>query len=207
MIATITDRRFASTEPISSLDEQLSDSELVRRAQADPMQFADIYERYIQKVYNYAYYRMGDPSEAEDLTARVFVQAMNHLPRYRDRGIPISAWLYRIAHNLIANWHRDNGRRKIVPLDDHVSHAIQAEEPERATENREEQAQLLRAVRELPPIRQQLIILKFVERLSNAEIGKILGRSEGAVKSLYHRTLLALRRMMQKQAEPDENDE
>ena len=132
---------------------------------------------------------------------------MNHLPRYRDRGIPISAWLYRIAHNLIANWHRDNGRRKIVPLDDHVSHAIQAEEPERATENREEQAQLLRAVRELPPIRQQLIILKFVERLSNAEIGKILGRSEGAVKSLYHRTLLALRRMMQKQAEPDENDE
>ena len=185
----------------------MSDAELVSRAQADPMKFADIYERYIQKVYNYTYYRMGDPSEAEDLTARVFVQAMNHLPRYRDRGLPISAWLYKIAHNLIANWHRDNGRRKIVPLEDHVAHAIQAEEPEHATENREEQAQLLSAVRELPPLRQQLVILKFVERLSNAEIGTILGRSEGAVKSLYHRTLLSLRAMMQKQTETDENDE
>lgn len=201
-------RPTPATERRPRLDDQLSDAELVAQAQEDPQRFARIYERYVQKLYSYVYYRTGDTSDAEDLTARVFVQAMNHLPRYRERGIPISAWLYRIAHNLIANWHRDNGRRKVVPLDDHVAHSLQAEEPETVTESREEHARLLDAVRQLPPERQELIILKFVERMSNAEIGKVMGRSEGAIKSLYHRTLLALRDYMKKhQGTPEDSSQ
>ena len=146
------------------------------------------------RIYNYIYYRTGNQHDAEDLTARVFYRAMRHIINYQDRGLPISAWLYRIAHNLVANWHRDNSRRKEIPLDDgHYSLQNKAPHPERTLEISEEHEALLMVVRKLPPERQQLLVLKFVERLSNAEIGRIMGRTEGAIKSLYHRTLITLR--------------
>jgi RNA polymerase sigma-70 factor (ECF subfamily) len=107
--------------------------------------------------------------------------------------VPFSAWLYRIAHNLVANWHRDRSRKQEIPLEDLPVLPAKADHPERNLVRSQEQDALLRLIRRLPPERQNLLILKFVENLSNAEIGKIMGRSEGAVKSLYHRTLLALR--------------
>ncbi len=166
---------------------------LSRATQGDPEAFGILYQRYVGRIYNYVFYRTGDFYDAEDLTERVFLRAMRHLPRYRDRGLPFSAWLYRIAHNLVANWHRDNSRRKEVPLDDQVLISHHADHPEQELLVNEEKERLLRVMHGLPPERQQLIILKFVEHLSNAEIGQIMGRSEGAVKSLYHRTLLSLR--------------
>jgi RNA polymerase sigma-70 factor (ECF subfamily) len=118
---------------------------------------------------------------------------MRHIINYRDRGLPFSAWLYRIAHNLVANWHRDNSRRKEIPLDEGVLSFQRSEHPEHELLRNEETENLLQVVRCLPADRQQLLILKFVEHLSNAEIGQVMGRTEGAVKSLYHRTLLAIR--------------
>lgn len=171
----------------------MSDAELVALAQKDPEEFRLIYERYLRRIYSYVYYRTGNNHDAEDLTARVFLRAMNHLPRYKSRGLPLSAWLYRIAHNLVANWHRDQSRRQVVALDESIAPQLNTEAPESTAVTRQERDQLLTAIRDLPPDRQQLIILKFVERMSNAEIGQIMGRSEGAVKSLYHRTLLSLR--------------
>ena len=73
---------------------------------------------YVERIYNYVYYRTGNLHDAEDLTARVFQRAMNHIHNYTDRGVPFSAWLYRIAHNLVANWHRDRSRRQEIPLSD-----------------------------------------------------------------------------------------
>jgi RNA polymerase sigma-70 factor (ECF subfamily) len=169
------------------------DSALIERAKADPVAFGELYERYAGKIYNYIYYRTGNEHDAEDLTARVFFRAMKRLPSYTDRGLPFSAWLYRIAHNLVANWHRDQSRRKIVPLDEYIVHGLQSEAPEYAAESREDQEFLLRLVRRLPAERQQLLILKFIEQMSNAEIGAVMNRSEGAIKSLYHRTLVDLR--------------
>jgi RNA polymerase sigma-70 factor (ECF subfamily) len=118
---------------------------------------------------------------------------MRHIANYQDRGLPFSAWLYRIAHNLVANWHRDNSRKKEIPLDDSFNVKYIGDHPETALLKNEEQENLLQLIRRLPPERQQLIILKFVEHLPNAEIGLIMGRTEGAIKSLYHRTLLSLR--------------
>ncbi len=169
------------------------DSALIERAKADPVAFGELYERYAGKIYSYIYYRTGNEHDAEDLTARVFFRAMKRLPSYTDRGLPFSAWLYRIAHNLVANWHRDQSRRKIVPLDEYIIHGLQSEAPEYAAESREDQEFLLRLVRRLPAERQQLLILKFIEQMSNAEIGMVMNRSEGAIKSLYHRTLVDLR--------------
>ena len=173
--------------------KELDDSELVALAKEDKAAFGELYERYLQKIYSYVYYRTGNVHDAEDLTAKVFIRALSHISSYVEKGVPFQAWLYRIAHNLVANWHRDQGRRKIIALDDYVVHSLKSEAPDRLSEEREEQSQLLEAVRRLPEDRQQLILLKFVERMSNAEIGAIMGRTEGAIKSLYHRTLLALR--------------
>jgi RNA polymerase sigma-70 factor, ECF subfamily len=171
-----------------------SDDELLTRAvQGDGEAFGLLYERYVGRIYNYVYYRTGNSYDAEDLTERVFVRALKHIGGYTDRGLPFSAWLYRIAHNLVANWHRDNSRRKEVPLDETLLVGQASLHPEHELLQSEERDRLLQVVRSLPVERQQLLILKFVDHLSNAEIGLIMRRTEGAVKSLYHRTLLSIR--------------
>ena len=172
----------------------LSDTEVLDRAiQGDAEAFSTLYERYVKRIYNYIYYRTGNPYDAEDLTERVFHRVFGHIQTYNNRGVPFSAWLYRIAHNLVANWHRDNSRRKEVPLEDRVMLHDQRIYPEIELVQSQEQETLLRVIRTLTEERQQLLILKFVEHLSNQEVAMIMGRSEGAIKSLYHRTLLSLR--------------
>jgi RNA polymerase sigma-70 factor, ECF subfamily len=173
---------------------EISDDELLTSAtQGDIEAFGQLYERYVGRIYNYVYYRTGNTYDAEDLTERVFMRALHHIGNYNNRGLPFSAWLYRIAHNLVANWHRDNSRRKEVPLDDGLLTGRHAGHPEYELLQTEEQENLIRVVRCLPEERQQLLILKFVDHLSNSEIGVVMGRTEGAVKSLYHRTLLTIR--------------
>jgi len=170
--------------------EELS---LVARAGSDADAFGVLYERHVRRIYNYIFYRTGNHHDAEDLTARVFQRALRHVGKFEDKGVPFSAWLYRIAHNLVANWHRDRSRRPTVPLADNLLPSGAGPHPEAVAVASEEQRMLIEAVRRLPGDRQELLILKFVERLSNAEIGVIMGRTEGAIKSLYHRTLNRLR--------------
>lgn len=181
-------------------DQDYNEEEVLARAsQGDRDAFGQLYERYAERIFNYVYYRTGNQHDAEDLTARVFQRAMNHIRNYTDRGVPFSAWLYRIAHNLVANWHRDRSRKQEIPIDDLPILPTKGDHPERNLVRSQEQDSLLRMIRKLPSERQNLLILKFVEDMSNAEIGKIMGRSEGAVKSLYHRTLLALRDQLEDQ--------
>jgi RNA polymerase sigma-70 factor (ECF subfamily) len=173
---------------------ELEDRQVLALAsQGNQDAFGALYERYVERIFNYVYYRTGNVHDAEDLTARVFYRALNHISNYTDRGVPFSAWLYRIAHNLIANWHRDRSRHLEIPLDDAPTLHYKGEPPETALMHGQDQEALLKLIRHLPGERQHLLILKFVEQMSNAEIGQTMGRSEGAVKSLYHRTLLALR--------------
>jgi len=176
------------------VQDAIDEAALVEKAKTDPESFGLLYEQYVDRIYNYIYYRTGNHHDAEDLTAKVFIQALKHIPRYVDRGAPFSAWLYRIAHNLVANWHRDRSRRKLVSLDQvAMIHAREDPGPFEQAARSERWDTLRAAIRRLPDDRQQLLLLKFVERLPNAQIGDIMGRSEGAIKSLYHRTLVALR--------------
>lgn len=173
-----------------------SDQELLYQAREDSKAFAVLYERYVDRIYAYFYYRTGNREDAEELTARFFHRLIERVHLFEDRGVPVSAWLYRIAHNMLANWLRDRSRRSEVSLEGLLSFHSNGERPEDQVLLQEEHERLLAEVRRLPPERQQLLYLKFVEGLSNAEIGRIMGRTEGAVKSLYHRTLIALRRRM-----------
>ncbi len=192
---------FSSAGKVFNLtDTEYNEEDVLARAsQGDKDAFGALYERYAERIFNYVYYRTGNQHDAEDLTARVFQRAMNHIRNYTDRGVPFSAWLYRIAHNLVANWHRNRSRKQEIAIDDLPVLPTKGDHPERNLVRSQEQDALLRMIRKLPPERQNLLILKFVENMSNAEIGKIMGRSEGAVKSLYHRTLLALRDQLEDQ--------
>ncbi|MBN2500074.1 MAG: sigma-70 family RNA polymerase sigma factor [Anaerolineales bacterium] len=172
---------------------------LAQASLGDGEAFGKLYDEYVGRIYNYIYYRTGNQHDAEDLTARVFFRAMRHITNYQDRGLPFSAWLYRIAHNLVANWHRDNSRRQEVALEDDYRLNSGGDLPELSLLRTEEQAALLQVIQTMPEDRQQLLILKFVEHLSNAEIGMIMDRTEGAIKSLYHRTLTSLRAEMRKE--------
>ena len=179
----------AALQPFGEEDE----TAIVERAKLDPEAFGILYDRHVDRIYNYIYYRTGTQQDAEDLTARTFHRALNHIRQYKVQGIPFSAWLYRIAHNLVANWYRDRQRRREFSLETQAVSKQSPANPERQVESDEEREALLGAIGRLPSDRQQLLLLKFLEAMPNAQIGEIMGRSEGAVKSLYHRTLIALR--------------
>jgi len=174
--------------------QEESDSALIASAKEDLEKFNLLYERYVDRIYNYIYYRTSNHQDTEDLVARTFYRALKHFSRYEDRGAPYLAYLYRIAHNIVANWHRDRSRRQIVSLDATTLTAFKSGQPAAVALEKSEREILLRAVRQLAPDRQQLIILKHVDQMTNAEIGEVMGRTEGAIKSLYHRTLVALRK-------------
>ncbi len=169
------------------------ESFLIEKAREDPEAFGILYERYVEKIYSYIYYKVGNQEDAEDLTAKVFLRALSHIKNYENRGLPFYAWLHRIAHNLVANWHRDRSRRKVIPLGELPIPSRGDLDPLSSLEKEERLRKVMAAVRSLPPEKQEIIYLKFVERLSNQEIAVIMGKTEGAIKSLYHRALIALR--------------
>jgi RNA polymerase sigma-70 factor (ECF subfamily) len=174
---------------------ELDEAALIERAKTEREAFGRLYERYVDRIYNYVYYRTGNSHDAEDLTARIFYRAIRHIGSYEDRGAPFAAWLYRIARNMVANWYRDNKSDRLLPLESAYGR-VPGDGPEAALELMEDREALLAAIRQLPPERQELLILKFVERMPNAEIGHIMGRTEGAIKLLYYRTLRSLRQEM-----------
>jgi RNA polymerase sigma-70 factor (ECF subfamily) len=170
-----------------------SDETLAIQARESREAFGVLYERHVRRIYNYVYYRTGSVADAEDLTSRTFFQAMNNLHRYQVQAVPFSAWLYRIAHNLVANWHRDTGRHRAASTDGLFGIVSDEAGPPDTAEASEEKRELHRAIRDLAADRQQLLILKFSEELSNDEIATIMGRTEGAIKALLHRTVKGLR--------------
>lgn len=188
---------------------QKDEKNLIDAAKTDPAAFGELYRKYVERIYNYIYYRTGSTRDAEDLTGRVFFKAMGHIKNYKHMGLPFSAWLYRIAHNLVANYHRDRSRKQEISLDDIPVQILPRLEshPEMFIVRNQEVEDLLVTIRDLAPNRQELLILKFVDQLSNAEIGKIMRKSEGAIKSLYHRTLLELRERMNSEESRLEGEE
>jgi RNA polymerase sigma-70 factor, ECF subfamily len=185
----------ATPSPAATTDlaPDSDESALVEQARQDPAAFGKLYEIYVERIYAYIYHRVGNLQDAEDLTARTFYRALDHLDSYEDRGAPFAAWLFRIAHNLVANWHRDRSRRSFLALDRLWSHSADGNSPERQVEQKEEHTALWLAISRLPEERRNLLLFKFGSQMSNLEIGELMNKSESAIKSLYFRTLAALR--------------
>lgn len=176
------------------LDGSVDEGELVAAAKEDPAAFGALYELYVDRVYRYAYRRVGTHHDAEDVTAQAFQQALAALPKYEWRGLPFGAWLFRIAANVI-NRRGRTGNREIAVEDVSVfsfQEALDDDPMDRVT--RDELAEELNELIEtLPADQQRVLVLKFSHGLKNREIGDLMGRSEGAVKQLVHRALVNLR--------------
>jgi RNA polymerase sigma-70 factor (ECF subfamily) len=145
----------------------------------------------------YVYYRVSDQATAEDLTAEVFVRMVAKIRHYRHRGKPILAWLYTIARNLTTDYYRRNGRNPRMPLDERL--VAGSGNPVTAVEGRLAADCLRRALCHLTEAQKLVIVAKFVEDRSNREVARLLGKTEGAVKSLQHRALASLRRAIEKE--------
>jgi RNA polymerase sigma-70 factor (ECF subfamily) len=173
-------------EPRAGVDPDLAD---VRAAQADRAAFGRLYRRYLEGVYGYSFYLLGDHHDAEDVTERTFVAALGAIDRYRDTGASFRSWLFRIAHNQLANALRARSRQRTLPLDEVQEPAMAAGDPARLAGLADDARRLRTAVGALSVDRRQVIVLRFVDGLSAREIGEVLGRSEGAVRVLQHRAL------------------
>jgi len=164
----------------------------VLAAQADREGFEVLYRRYLDRVYAYAFYQLGDHHDAEDATERTFLAALRALPEFRDEGATFRAWLFRIAHNTLANALRSRSRRRTEPLPEDLQRAAPDADPAQLVARADERRRILAAVRRLPDDRRQVILLRFVDGLSTREIAQVLDRSPGAVRVLQHRALREL---------------
>jgi len=170
---------------------QVTESEerlLIEAAQKDPSRFAELYEQNFHRVYAYVARRVRSRAEIQDLTAQVFHQALANLGKFKWRGSPFAAWLYRIAANAIA----DQARQK---LRESGEQATPATENFTTTdlEEVERRARLFSAVDKLPEDQRRVVVMRFADEKSIREIAEELGRSEGAVKQLQFRALENLR--------------
>ena len=156
-------------------------------------EFAELYRAHLRDVYSYAYYRIGNHHDAEDLTEHAFLQAYRHFERARreSNGRPLRPWLIRIAHNLAANYYRDRSRRPQTSLED-AGIVAAAHDTEELVAGREELEEVLAGVAKLPDDRREALILRFALGMDNREIARALGRSEGATKVLIHRAIRQL---------------
>jgi RNA polymerase sigma-70 factor (ECF subfamily) len=168
------------------------EKDLVRRAvQGDAEAFGDLYMLHLDRIYRYIFYKVGNEREAEDLTEQVFLNAWEAIGGYRHKGHPFYSWLYRIAHNVVIDYYRTGKEEE--PLDD-VSFTLTDEslKPEELMTQEAEVVRLCEAIAQLPEKRQELILLRFVEGLSHAQVAQILGKSEGSCRVMQHRALTAL---------------
>lgn len=158
--------------------------------------FGELYLLHIDAIYRYVRFRVGNSHDAEDLTEHVFLKAWEALPNYKQRGLPFSSWLYRIAHNVVIDHHR----RAALALSSASSDALdyQASEANALDQIIEasEVAELAEAIRKLPEDQQQVLVLRFIEGLSHAEVAHIVNKTEGACRVIQHRALAALSRLL-----------
>jgi RNA polymerase sigma-70 factor (ECF subfamily) len=156
-------------------------------------QFAELYRAHLRDVYSYAYYRVGDHHDAEDLTTQTFLQAYRHFERAmaESDGRPLRPWLIRIAHNLAANLYRDRSRRPQTHIDD-TTILSAPHTTEELVEGRDELKRILDGVQQLPDDRREALIMRFALGMDNREIARALGRSDGATKVLIHRAIRQL---------------
>jgi RNA polymerase sigma-70 factor (ECF subfamily) len=166
----------------------------VRAAQADRQAFDVLYRRYVERVYSYAFYQLGDHHEAEDATERTFLAALAAIDDFTDQGATFRAWLFRVAHNMIANAHRSRRRRRTAPMSAVEGHAAPGADPAGVVARADDGRAIRAALARIAPDRQQVILLRFVDGLSAREIGAVLDRSEGAARVLLHRALRDLAR-------------
>ena len=176
-----------------------ADRSAVERARRDPRAFEALYRKYVAQVYSFALYELRDPHAAEDVTAQVFLRALAGLPRFREQVEPpdssFRVWLFQIARNALSNERRRARRHPVSPLD-LAAELPASDDPQAAVTGRSEVARAWAAIEQLPADRRRALVLRFVNEMSTSEIGRIMGKTDGATRVLIHRSLQAVARQL-----------
>lgn len=189
---TVSHRQFPAFDPNES---HLNESHLIARViVGDPDAFAQLYDRSVNKIYKYIYYRVRSAPLAEDLAAQVYLKAWAAIRDYRLTQCPFEAWLFRIAHNLVVDYYRT--RHETMPLEEFTLVDDHGEDLEEIAQNHLNGEMLQRAIKHLTPEQQQVIVLKFLVGYSTEELAKIMNRNPGAIRALQHRGLDALHHIL-----------
>ena len=161
--------------------------------------FTELYRAHLRDVYSYAYYRIGNHHDAEDITEQTFLQAYRHFERAQREsgGRPLRPWLIRIAHNLAANYYRDRSRRPQTAIDD-AGPLAATHTTESLVQDRDDLKRILECVQQLPDDRREALIMRFALGMDNREIARALGRTDGATKVLLHRAIRQLEELVKK---------
>ena len=156
-------------------------------------EFEAIYREHLRDVYSYSYYRVGNHHDAEDLTEQTFLQAYRHFERAlaESEGRPLRPWLIRIAHNLAANFHRDRSRKPVANIEA-IEPPADPHDTDRIVAGREQLREVMDGLKKLPDDRREALIMRFALGMSNSEIARALGRTDGATKVLIHRAIKQL---------------
>jgi RNA polymerase sigma-70 factor (ECF subfamily) len=170
---------------------------LVHRAcDGDPRAFGRLYDEYADRVYAFVRSRTGSSHDAEDITAAVFLKAWEAIGSYDDRGLPFSAWLFRIARNAVVDEYR-RGTRRPVPTEEPLEPEEADEGPDVAVIAAADAARVREAVRALTEEQALVIALRFWWDMSIRETAQALGKNENAIKALQHRAVRSLARMLE----------
>jgi RNA polymerase sigma-70 factor (ECF subfamily) len=168
---------------------------LIDRAQkGDQGALTQIYEENFDRIYRYVVLKIGDRTEAEDITQQVFVNCVKSISHYKYGDTPFKAWLYRIAHNQIVDHLRRRSKRPTAELDESLVDHSREGDPEALAELSVQMETVVKATKNLTKAQQEVISLRFTSDLSVAEVAKIMNKSEGAIKALQHSAVAALRK-------------
>ncbi len=155
---------------------------------------ASLYEEYYDKITRYAFANIGSRTEAEDLAGEVFLKALKSLKSYKERGIPMQAWLFKIAHNLVIDYFRKAGKHQTVPLDTVQVEA--AADPVAVAEENFELERVTKAMEQLTPEQREVVTLRFFGGFTSKEAGSILNKSDGAVREMQRAAIEKLRQLL-----------
>ncbi|KAA3663542.1 MAG: RNA polymerase sigma factor [Chloroflexi bacterium] len=169
---------------------------VIRASKGDAEAFGQIYMRHLDAIYRYVYFRVQDNKDAEDLTEQIFLKAWESLPGYKDKGYPFSSWLYRIAHNLVIDFHRRNKFIQPMPPVEEMNWANESPSTLEQLIKTEELNSLTQAIAKLPDTQQEVIILRFVEGLSHEQVATIIQKSSGACRTIQYRALATLQEIL-----------
>ena len=172
-----------------------NEESLVRRAQQhDQDAFAQLYEEYFDKIYRYIAFKIGNKTEAEDMTQQVFLNAIKSISSFRWRGIPFSAWLFRIAHNQVVDYLRKKAKHATTSLDEVL--VSNGNNPQLVAEQNLDIERLLLATKQLTQAQREVISLRFASELSIAQVARVMAKNQGAIKALQHSAIVALRKTL-----------
>lgn len=188
-------------QPHNFIGGQKTVPQLVEEAVGGSVEaYGELYRCYYEAIYRYIFFRLRSPQDAEDLAGQVFLNAWRRIESFQVNQVPFQAWLYTIAHNLLANHYRSRQRHPQTVIDENTDGAADAGsmiiDPESELEKKWRSETLRRAIMSLKEEQQQVIYLRFIERLDHSEVARLLGKNEGAIRTIQFRALQALRKLV-----------